>query len=343
MTERLPAIAAGSKVQGIIPNDFDSAYRIAQAVCVAGMAPRGLDTPEKAFVAIMHGLEVGLAPMQALQSIAVINGRPSIWGDGAMGLVRSSGICESIREWVEGEGDQRIAYCQAKRRGEIQPVVGKFSVADAKLAGLWDKKGRNGEPTPWVTYPDRMLQMRARAFALRDAFADVLRGLHIAEEAGDIAEPAARVIAPSPDAQRRTLERKPQEAAPDDTGKPQEREVVPAATEERAEPEASQRAPEPQQTDFYSKGEKQPAKVDAKPKPTVVPLSGRARPEPAPEPFDAWKYLDDLQARFLACKTAEDVAGVWDDALSRKDEFQFPSDWQDAEKAHEAAKARIGE
>jgi hypothetical protein len=186
----LPAIVAGNRVQAIVPTDFDSAYRIAQAVCHAGMAPESFDTPEKAFVAVMHGLEVGLPPMQALQSIAVINGRPSIWGDGAIGLVRGSGLCEWISERIDGEGDARVAICEAKRRGEPKPVVGKFSVGQAKLASLWSKKG------PWTSYPERMLQMRARAFALRDGFADVLRGLHIAEEVQDIIEP--RDITPPP-------------------------------------------------------------------------------------------------------------------------------------------------
>lgn len=149
------------------------------------MAPSGLDTPEKAMVAIMHGLEVGLTPMAALQSIAVVNGRPTIWGDGALGLVRGSSKLESIREWVEGEGDNMVAICEVKRKGDPVVIRATFSVDDAKKAGLWGKVGRNGAPTPWVTYPRRMLSMRARAFALRDGFADVLRGLGIAEEVQD--------------------------------------------------------------------------------------------------------------------------------------------------------------
>src|SRR5690606_6210149 len=59
------------------------------------------------------------------------------------------------------------------------PIKATFSVADAKKAGLWGKQG------PWQQYPKRMLSMRARAFALRDGFADVLRGLGIAEEVQD--------------------------------------------------------------------------------------------------------------------------------------------------------------
>lgn len=175
-----PALQSGGAVRAIVPQDFEGAWRIATAVCTAGMAPRGLETPEKAMVAIMHGLEVGLTPMNALQSIAVINSRATLWGDGALGLVQASGKMESFKEWFEGEGDTRKALCLVKRRGDPETKLGEFSVADAKKAGLW------GKPGPWSQYSDRMLKMRARAFALRDGFSDVLRGLGIAEEIADI-------------------------------------------------------------------------------------------------------------------------------------------------------------
>jgi hypothetical protein len=68
------------------------------------------------------------------------------------------------------------------RRGQ-PPERRTFSVADAKRAKLWFKAG------PWTTYPDRMLQMRARGFAIRDVFPDALRGVITAEEAVDIVEP----------------------------------------------------------------------------------------------------------------------------------------------------------
>lgn len=50
---------------------------------------------------------------------------------------------------------------------------------DARKAGLAGKQG------PWTSYPKRMRQMRARAFALRDVFPDVLRGMPVAEELMD--------------------------------------------------------------------------------------------------------------------------------------------------------------
>jgi hypothetical protein len=62
-----------------------------------------------------------------------------------------------------------------KRKG-MSPVVSRFTVGDAKRANLWEKAG------PWKQYPRRMMEMRARGFALRTAFADVLNGIHLTEE-----------------------------------------------------------------------------------------------------------------------------------------------------------------
>tara|TARA_R110002020_G_scaffold37892_1_gene114463 strand:- start:30 stop:494 length:465 start_codon:yes stop_codon:yes gene_type:complete len=96
----------------------------------------------------------------------------------------------------------------------------------AKKAKLW------GKPGPWTQYPARMLQVRARAMALRDQFADVLSGIHIGEEVRDIpngngngngkksktvALPAAEVIAapePEPAAPVQATDEVPQAQEP---------------------------------------------------------------------------------------------------------------------------------
>lgn len=175
-------LPASSGMAAIIPRNMDEVWRLAQAVSLSGLAPNDMKEPEKVMVAILHGMELGIKPMQAIQRIAVINGRPSLWGDAALGLVTSSGLLEDIEETVEGEGDNRTAICTVKRAGSARAVVRKFSVLDAKTAKLWGKASSSGKPTPWVTHPDRMMQMRARAFALRDTFADVLGGMYLAEE-----------------------------------------------------------------------------------------------------------------------------------------------------------------
>lgn len=161
------------------PSNFAELAQFAQMAAKSAMVPAQYKgQPENIMLAIQMGSELGLAPMQALQNIAVVNGRPAVWGDAMPGLCRQSAVCDDIVETITGDGDKMVATCTAIRVGK-QPVVRTFSVEDAKKAGLWGKTG------PWQQYPKRMLQMRARGFALRDAFPDVLRGLISAEEAAD--------------------------------------------------------------------------------------------------------------------------------------------------------------
>lgn len=169
------------------PATIDEAMRLSEMLSKSSMVPRAYQgKPEDILVATIWGREMGLATLQALQNIAVINGKPSVYGDAMMALVQASPVCEGIDEHIEGEGTANpVAVCIAKRKGR-NPVIARFSVEDAKRAGLWGKQG------PWQAYPKRMLAMRARGFALRDAFPDVLKGLITAEEAQDYEEAKPR-------------------------------------------------------------------------------------------------------------------------------------------------------
>ena len=171
--------------QGFAPATLTEAVQFSEMLANSSMVPRAYQgKPQDVLVCVQWGYEMGLAPMQALQNIAVINGKPSVYGDAAMALVQASPVCEDVEEYFEDEGTPNpVAVCVAKRKGR-KPVTAKFSVEDAKRAGLWGKTG------PWQAYPKRMMQMRARGFALRDAFPDVLKGLITAEEAQDYPDEA---------------------------------------------------------------------------------------------------------------------------------------------------------
>jgi len=164
---------------GVVLSTLDEAWRMAAAMAKSDLVPKDYHgKPENCLIAMQMGAEVGLAPMAALQSIAVINGRPCLWGDGALGVVMSHRDYENHDEYLEGEGDKLTAVFEIQRRGhKVHRVT--FSVEDAKKAKLWTKSG------PWQEYPKRMLQMRARGFGLRNKFPDALKGLNIAEEAMD--------------------------------------------------------------------------------------------------------------------------------------------------------------
>lgn len=179
------APTSGKASFSLAPQDLAQALQFAEILSKSSIVPKEfIGNPGNVLVAIQWGMELGLQPMQAMQNIAVINGRPSLWGDAVIGLVRSSPLCEYV---IEEEIDGK-AICRVKRRGEDEQIR-IFTPDDAKKAGLIGKAG------PWTQYPKRMMQMRARSWALRDVFPDVLRGMPIAEEVMDI-EP--RDITPSP-------------------------------------------------------------------------------------------------------------------------------------------------
>lgn len=176
------AVSVGDR--GLQLRSFSDFAAFADLLLQAAMAPKGANRASL-MLSLQHGLEVGLSPMQAIQSIYVVNGRPQIFGDAALALCKIHpqwGAIEESFERADG-GDTTHARCSVLRRGQPE-VVRTFSVGQAKKAGLWAKEG------PWQQYPQRMLQMRARAFALRDSFPDALKGLSVAEEQLGI-EPAS--------------------------------------------------------------------------------------------------------------------------------------------------------
>jgi hypothetical protein len=184
---KVPLVADG-EVLAIVPKDLDQAWRYAEMVCKAGLAPSSYDEdPRKVVIGVLTSLELGVPPMQGLKGIAIINGRPTVWGDLAMALIQSKGVVQNTEQNFTGEpdSDEYTAHYLIWRRGQENPYEGHFSVKDAKRAGLWG----NARKRPWIEYPTRMLLMRARAFALRDGFSDCLCGLAITEEVRDMPEP----------------------------------------------------------------------------------------------------------------------------------------------------------
>ena len=176
------------------PRSLDEAMKLADMISKSEMVPKDYQGKSaNVLIAVQMGAEVGLPPMQALQNIAVINGRPSLWGDAIKAIILGSSLCEKFEESFD---DQTMTASVLVKRVNHKERVVTFSQDDASLAKLWGKQG------PWTQYPKRMLQMRARAFAARDEFADVLKGLSSADEMQDIVEvknitPVAEVESPA--------------------------------------------------------------------------------------------------------------------------------------------------
>lgn len=179
------------KTFSLVPTNLAEAKDLAALISKSDLVPKDYkDKPANVMVAIQMGQELGLQPMQALQGIAVINGRPAVFGDAMLALVRGNGLCQSLSETLEGTGEKMKATCLITRKGEKVAITRTFSVDDAKKGGLWGKSG------PWTQYPQRMLQMRARSWACRDAFPDVLKGIAMVEEVRDIVDMGEAEVVP---------------------------------------------------------------------------------------------------------------------------------------------------
>ena len=217
--------------RGLQLSTLDDMWRFSQCVVKSGFAPKGMEKPESVLIAVEMGYEVGLSPMAALQNTAVVNGRPTIYGDAALALVRGSGLLEFYEEKQVGrKGGDDFGYCvTAKRKGDSSSYSETFTVADAKVAGLWGKSG------PWTQYPARMLKFRARGFLLRDAFGDVLKGMRTYEEARDYIDVDAEIIDESKPKQKLfKAKTEPQKPAVEECPKVEEAET-PQTEEPKAE------------------------------------------------------------------------------------------------------------
>lgn len=93
---------------------MQQAMDYAKLIADSDLAPKDYKgKPGNVLIAIQMGMEIGLKPLQAIQNIAVINGRPSVWGDAMIALVQNHPICEYIHEEFKND----TAYCIVKRRG----------------------------------------------------------------------------------------------------------------------------------------------------------------------------------------------------------------------------------
>ena len=194
---KLPVLPAAKPVPlpmgrgGVKLHDVPELHRYAKAIKDSAFVPTDMRGNEGSIMAAIElGLELGLPPMRALQSIMVVHGRPSLWGDALLAVCMASGRFEfdAFREWTTGNpyDDDHTAHITVQRIGTREPTETTYSVADAKRAKLWGKKTKRNEDTPWIATPQRMLKYRARAFALRDAFPDVLSGCYDRDEMLDV-------------------------------------------------------------------------------------------------------------------------------------------------------------
>jgi hypothetical protein len=286
MNAHVPALAGGGQVIAIVPQTFEETLRVARAVVASGLAPSALigklsgdDAAAAVAVAIMSGAELGLKPMVSLRSFTVINGKPALYGDGLINVVRMSGKVAYLRTGCDEVGGKLVGFCEAKRGDSGEDKRVEFSQADAERAGLWqtDAKIRkqvweNGQrvwkndapnDSPWYRFPKRMLAWRAAGYCLRELFGDVLGGIRDEFEAREIADAEEM------------------------------RDVTPPAAAAKSLPPKPPAPPAPPTTKTI---EADSAATDA----------GEAE-------FDLGSFLEEIEIAMACAKTSEDVAEIWNE------------------------------
>lgn len=190
MNDHKKDIVLSSQLKSQLPEikqySHDELIQMSNIYFKSKLLPEHLTTPESAYIAMRWCLGLGIDPFLGLRDIFVIDGIPSVRTEAAIAMTEASGFCENIEQYFTGNeyDDDFTAVCKVKRKGRKEHVS-KFSVKDAKDAGLWGKKTNSGKPTSWITYKRRMMMYRAVGFALRDIFPDVLRGAKLYEEVKD--------------------------------------------------------------------------------------------------------------------------------------------------------------
>jgi hypothetical protein len=177
------------------PTTFAELMEYAGQLAKSDLVPKEYQNkPANILVAVQYGAEIGLHAMQALQSIAVIGGKPSLYGDAGLAIVQTHPAFVSIKE--TDDTTTKTATCELLRQG-WEPVVRQFAQADADRIQVYEGGGQRAlaSRTMWKNYPVRMRQMRARWWAMRDCFADALKGMLGREELEEGDEPTR----PAPD------------------------------------------------------------------------------------------------------------------------------------------------
>ena len=162
-------------------SDMELVWKLAQRLCDTDFVPDAFRSkPNAVLAAILTGREVGIGPMQALQSINVIKGKPSLAPELQRALVLRAGHSVVFRTLTND-----VCVIHGKRADNGDELTIEWTIADAQQAGLLSKGGS------WDKYPRAMLAARATSELCRLLFPDVIAGCSYgSEELGADPEPS---------------------------------------------------------------------------------------------------------------------------------------------------------
>lgn len=147
-------------------SDLDTTYRLAGSLAQSGLIPTTLrGKPSDVLAILLYGQELGIAPMQALQTIYVVNGRPTISAQLWVALARRAGH----RVRTVDETTEACTVEITRSDDPDHPVRVTYTLAQAKGANLAGKD-------VWKQHPAAMLWARAVSTACRRACPEIAMG-----------------------------------------------------------------------------------------------------------------------------------------------------------------------
>jgi len=155
----------------IEPVNYEMMWKVSQRVTNTPFVPSALrGKPESVLACILYGAELGLGPMQSLNSIHVIEGRTAMSPELMRAMVARHGHRIDVLK-----NDNDVCEMKGTRNDTGSTATVKWTMEDAKLAGL---AGKNN----WRTYPRAMLMARCTSELCRILFPDVIAGLSYTPE-----------------------------------------------------------------------------------------------------------------------------------------------------------------
>jgi hypothetical protein len=147
-----------------IYNSYQQLKAIATDLHKSGLF-KHLANPQQAIAVVEYGRELGVPPMQALQTMAVINGKIGMESKLLMGLAKRAGYDMEIIKNTDEECEINLIDLKGKKHKV------KFDWEEAEQLGVtkkWNKEKKQYElKYPYKTQPANMLLQRCVAKAVR--------------------------------------------------------------------------------------------------------------------------------------------------------------------------------
>jgi len=155
---------------------FSDLVQMAKSMANSGMFGKN---PDQMLSLMMIAQAEGLHPALAAMEYDIIQGRPALKGQAALARFQQSGGCVNWLVKTDGEAKATFSHPQGGS------LTVSWDVSRAKKAGLWDKRGANGQETPWQKMPGIMLSWRCVAEGVRAVYPACLNRMYLAEEVQD--------------------------------------------------------------------------------------------------------------------------------------------------------------